>query len=365
MAATDAPPTNGSSNGTSTSPAPKRVLLVSVPRTASNLLLKILNISNQPKLLTNPRNGYFFYPAFSAAAQAGTLGKEPGNWSTEEKQKYKASFQRCLNELEGYSTRAENENKVMFAKEHAFWIFNPAAQHRLITGEEYPEFFEEMRVDIADSYGPTRSYSKSNETLVSDEYLRSWQMAFIIRHPALAWPSMYRSLKKIAAEGFMDEDGIKGSSLTNMSFRWTRMLYDWCLEQPDVPTPPPVVDAHDLIHSPDVVLQLCDRTGLDKECLQFEWKGDDHKKSQNWASADEVANAGELDMHRRAATIMLSTLESSKGLVKEKAPENIDIAAEAAKWKAEFGEGMAGLIEKAVWDSMPDYEYLKARRFTV
>lgn len=358
MAATDALQTNGS-------PAsPKRLLLISVPRTASNLLLKILNIFKQSQLLTNQRNGYFFYPAFSAAALAGILGKEPGNWTTQDRQSYKASIQRCLNDLEDWSTRAQNEKKVMFAKEHAFWLFNPAAQHKLTTGEEYPEFFEEMRVNIPDSYGPTRSYSKANETFLSDEYLRSWQMAFIIRHPALAWPSMYRAMKKIAAEGFMDEDGVKGSSLTNMSMRWTRMLYDWCLEQPDVPTPPPVVDAHDLIHSPEIVLKLCDQTGLDKECLQFEWNGNDHKKSQNWASPDEVANAEELAMHRRAATVMLSTLEASHGIVKDKAPEIIDIAAEVTKWKAEFGEEIAGLIEKAVWDSMPDYEYLKARRLT-
>jgi hypothetical protein len=44
---------------------------------------------------------------------------------------------------------------------------------------------------------------------------------------------------------------------------------------------------------------------------------------------------------------------------------SIDIDAEAAKWKVEFGEEIAQMIEKAVRDSMPDYEYLKARRITV
>lgn len=347
------------------SPAsPKRLMVISVPRTASNLLLKILNISKQPQLLSNPRSGYFFFPAFTAAAQVGLLGKEPVDWAAEDKQLYKSSIQRCLDDLEGWSTRAQNEGKVMFAKEHAFWIFNPAAQHKLRTGEEYSAFFEEMRVTIPDSYGPTQSYCKANETFLSDEYLRTWQMAFIIRHPALAWPSMYRSMQKIAVMGLMDEDGVKGTSLSNMSLRWTRMMYDWCTEQPDVPTPPPVVDAHDLIHSPEVVLKLCDQTGLDKECLQFEWKANDHKKSHNWTLPDEVADAQERDFHRRAAEVMLSTLEASNGIVKDKAPEIIDIATESAKWKAEFGEEIAGLIEQAVWDSMPDYEYLKARRLT-
>ena len=43
----------------------------------------------------------------------------------------------------------------MFAKEHAFWFFNPAAQHKLTTGEEYPEFVEEMRSNIADTVAPS------------------------------------------------------------------------------------------------------------------------------------------------------------------------------------------------------------------
>ena len=61
---------------------------------------------------------------------------------------------------------------------------------------------------------------------------------------------------------------------------------------------------------------------------------------------------------------MMSSLSASKGVIKDKAPANIDIAAEAAKWKVEFGEEVAQIIEKAVWDSMPDYEYLKSKRIT-
>ncbi|KAJ5461896.1 uncharacterized protein N7458_003448 [Penicillium daleae] len=365
MAVTDILQISGSSNGSSTSPVPKRFWLVSVPRTASNLLLKILNIPKQPQLLSNQRSGYFFYEAISAAAQDGILGKEPGTWTNEEKQRYKASIQGCLKDLEDFSTRAQNENKAMFTKEHAFWIFNPAAPFKMTTSEAYSELFEEIRLDIGDSYGPTRSYSKSNDTFLSDEYLRSWQMAFIIRHPALSWPSMYRAFTKISEAGFMDEDGVKGTISTNMSFHWTRRLYDWCLEQPDIPTPPPVVDAHDLIHSPEVVLKLCDQTGLDKECLQFKWASNNNGKADNWTAPGEVANAEELAMHRRTVNIMHGTIEASTGIVKDKAPETIDITAEVAKWKAEFGEEVAGIIEKAVWDSMPDYEYLKDRRLTV
>lgn len=361
MAVIDQPATNGTSTA-----APRRLLLVSVPRTASNLLLKILNIHKQPNFLTNPKGGYFYYPAFMSAARGDQLTKSADKWTDEEKQALQGTFQSCFEDLEEYSARAQAEHKAMFAKEHAFWLSSPASFQKMMTGRDDADFAQSFRVKIPEKYGTTQTYSPSNETILSDEYLRSWQLAFIIRHPALAWPSMYRAMTKIAAQGFMDEDGVKGSSLTNMSLRWTRLLYDWCMEQPDVPTPPPVIDAHDLIHSPEVVLKLCEQTGLDKSVLQFEWNDKDaEKKSNYWAPASPDASADEHDMHRRAASIMLSSLEGSTGVLKEKAPTDIDVKAEAEKWKVEFGEEVAQLIEKAVWDAMPDYEYLKARRITV
>ncbi|KAJ5134909.1 hypothetical protein N7448_000071 [Penicillium atrosanguineum] len=345
-------------------PVPRRFLLISVPRTASNLLLKVLNIPNQPGLVTNEIGGYFFYSAFFQASQEGHLFKAPEDWSDEDVKSVKGNFQTCTDTLEKWSAEARDENKVLFAKEHAFWTVNPASFQETVTGHDASEFSAHFRVNT-DAYGPNQSYSPSNKTIFSDEYLRSWQMAFIIRHPALAWPSMYRAMSKVAAEGFMDEDGIKGASGTNMSLRWSRMLYDWCMEQPDVPTPPPVIDAHDLIHNPEVVLKLCEQTGLDKNVVQFEWDQNDAKKSDKWAqTGDPNVKTDEHALHNRAASIMLSSLEASKGVIRDKAPANIDIAAEAAKWRIEFGEEAAQFIEKAVWDSMPDYEYLKSKRIT-
>jgi hypothetical protein len=171
---------------------------------------------------------------------------------------------------------------------------------------------------------------------------------------------------KVAQTGMLDEDGIKGASFSNMDMHWTRLMYDWCMEQPDAPVQPPVIDAHDLIHNPEVVLKLCERTGLDKSVVQFEWAGKDEvKKSAQWDNGDPNASAQEFEMNVGAAKIMLATLENSSGIVKDKAPEVIDIDAEAIKWKEEFGEETGGLLEVYVRKSMPDYEYLKARRITV
>jgi len=326
--------------------------------------VKILNIRNQPRVHTNQLDGYFFFQAFAKVARED-FSKAPEDWSDADVQGVREGFETCMDALEKYSAQARKQNKMMFSKEHAFWFTNPAALQEAVHGREVADSFKKrFRVNTG-AYGFSQSFSPSNPTILPDEYLRSWQIAFIIRHPALAWPSMYRAMIKVAAEGIMDEDGIKGASTTNMNLHWTRMLYDWCMEQPDVPTPPPVIDAHDLIHHPEVVLQFCEQTGLDKTVVQFEWDQNEVKKSEKWRGSDPNADATEQEMKGRAASIMLSSIEGSKGVIKDKAPANIDIAAETAKWKVGFGEETAHIIEKAVWDSMPDYEYLKSKRITV
>lgn len=344
--------------------SPRRVLLVSVPRTASNLLLKLLNIHNQPNLLTSPGGGYFFYPVYVGAARDGLMAKSTSEWSDEEGEKFQAAFNKGIENLEEYSSRAKQENKIMFAKEHAFWFYNPGFLQKWMTGIDDPGFIDSFRsgIQIPDSYG-SREFSASNETILPDAYLHTWQMTFLIRHPALAWPSMYRAMQKISGEWDMAEDEIKGASLSNMTFRWTRQLYDWCATQPDAPILPPVLDAHDLIHNPQIVLKLCEQLGLEKSAVQFEW--DSAIKSDISQTSGNESNAENQDRHKRINAYFLATINASSGVVKDKAPVDVDIEAEAVKWNGEFGADVAGFLHKTVLDSMPDYEYLKARRMVV
>ncbi|KAJ5735479.1 uncharacterized protein N7483_000604 [Penicillium malachiteum] len=344
----------------------RRLILISVPRTASNLLLKILIISKQPNLLSSPKEGYFFYSAFlESTVASGDATRSADQWTEEQKHHIRNSYQKCIESLEEYSSRAIENNKRMFTKEHSSWLFSPATIQKRVTGIHNDEFFKAFRVDTPEKYGPTKTYSPSNETIFSDEYLRSWQMAFIIRHPALAWPSVYRSLMKMSEFGIMAQDSVIGTSFTHMDMRWTRLLYDWCLEQPDTPAPP-LLDAHDLIHNPEIVLEFCERTGLDKNALQFEWPDkNEAKKSLIWACHNPEAGDVKVKMHQNAAGVLLVTLEASTGIVNSKTPETIDVAAELESWREELGVEVATLIENAVRKSMPDYEYLMTRRLMV
>jgi hypothetical protein len=306
--------------------------------------------------------------AFMASGKEGRLEKPRSQWTESDKTEVKNAFQSSVDELEAYSARARAENKIMFAKEHAFWITNPGVFTSMRSGSSNVEDNKSFHINMPENYGaPT--FSPHNDTILPDQYLRTWKLAFIIRHPALAWPSLYRAMLKISQAGYMDEDGIKGMSLSNMSFKWTRRLFDWAMEQPDVPTQPLVIDANDVVHNPAAVVRFCELAGLDTASMQFEWGGNGavEKKSDLW-TVDRNGTAGdatELERQKNAAAIMLSTIEGSTGILKDKAPSDVDVDAEIGKWKVEFGEEAAALLEKATRDAMDDYEYLKERRIKV
>lgn len=350
---------------TTTTTDNKRLLLVSVPRTASNFLVKILNIHHQPKVRTNAKAGYFFYDAYMASSvrghsQPSSPNPETPNTSTGYKTTIRTAFQECLSTIEQQSKKAQEDGKMFFTKEHAFWFVNPA----VIRTDVDDAALDAFRLDIPGEYGPSKTFTEGNNTVLPDEYLRTWQIAFVIRHPALAWPSMYRAMQKIAKLGFLDDDGVKGASFENMTLKWTRMLFDWCYRQPDEMKLPVIIDAHDVIHHPAAVLQFCEKTGLDPAFVQMEWEDSapGATSSSGFSEKDPAAIADSSDkMNKEAAKVMLSTLNASKGVVKDKAPMTVDIPAEAEKWRAEFGDDVGALIEKAVWDAMPDYEYLKEK----
>ncbi|RAL08276.1 uncharacterized protein BO97DRAFT_408475 [Aspergillus homomorphus CBS 101889] len=340
-------------------PSPsQRLLLVSVPRTASNLLLKVLNIPEQPHLHVNPKGGYFFFDAFTATAQSNLLTTPPSDWSSATVQHVQSTFQACLDALEAFSQEADAQGKAAFAKEHAFWIADPLSFHN--QGDSSGELKENIRVTLPDAYGPTTTFSPGNDTIFPDEYLLTWRLAFIIRHPALAFPSFYRAMLKFSDTGYMidKEETLRGTLATNMSLRWTKGLVEWCVRmRPGEPVL--LLDAHDLIHEPATVRRFCQLAGLEESVVKFEWGADEQQKKMAEAELTQ-----EQRDYNAARKIMLATLEGSSGVLKEKTPAMVDIEAEVAKWKVEFGDEVAGMLERAVREAMPDYEFLRARRMT-
>ena len=150
-----------------------------------------------------------------------------------------------------------------------------------------------------------------------------------------------------------------------MTYKWTRTLCDFYTqhlskfdteseiesgsEGGDVAWPL-IIDPDDVMMKLEVVLRFCEFVGLDQTKLQFRWSR---------ATEKEIVNAYS-SIERR----MLSTMLDSSGVVQGKTSANLDIDAEAKKWREENGEGEGEKMEMWVRDAIPDYEFMKARKLT-
>ncbi|KAJ5562484.1 hypothetical protein N7461_001245 [Penicillium sp. DV-2018c] len=325
---------------------PQRIFLITYPRTASNLLLKILALDGQPKTLSNDIGGYYFRPAFLKSIMTGKPYRPMGDLSKEEAQDTQNVFQECLEKLEHDANAAIEQGKNFFVKEHALWLFNPTNISDLL-GEQNAHAESLFRVQ----QNSTSTWSSKNQTVLPDEALQKWRLIFLIRHPALAFPSYYRAMLELRKEGYLHESEFQPHLRANMTLQWTRMLYDWSCEMLGEPL---MLDADDVISNEAAIVNLCETTGLDSSKLKFTW--DSRPKN------GEAKSSSQSESKKSLGEVMEKTLKDSSGVLKGKCSDGIDIATESAKWKGEFGEEMGLALEKFVKDAMPDYEYLRARR---
>ena len=110
-----------------------------------------------------------------------------------------------------------------------------------------------------------------NPTLLPDAFLSTFKPLLLIRHPALAYPSLYRATRAIMPYITIESKGL----WVEFSLTWTRMAFEWFEEMAAAGSPckPIIVDADDLISDPGVVRKLAGEIGGDAEELVFEWEG--------------------------------------------------------------------------------------------
>ncbi|KAL9107268.1 MAG: hypothetical protein Q9227_007809 [Pyrenula ochraceoflavens] len=325
--------------------------LITYPRVASNLLVKILSVHDQPDVITNDvGGGYFFLPAFLLGQKHKLRDKQIDEWSAEEKDQMKSAYQEAVDKLESFVQRAKTENKVLFVKEHAEFMADPTK----LSGFAWENHPNEpaWRLQLPQAYGSPPSHSSLNDTLLPDDFLRQWRPVFLIRHPALVFPSLYRAMTD--SEGFGAAEEKREPFNMGMTLRWSRRLYDlYTTLLPSSSPWPTVIDADDVINEPQVLIRLCRLMGLDETKMQFSWE--QVPESQREHLAKTVS-----PMVRR----MMSTLWASEGIMKDKTPkaEAIDVEVEAAKWRKEFGESEGRQLEEWVRKALPDYEFLRGKR---
>lgn len=340
--------------------SPRRFLLISQPRTASNLLIHILGLENQSSIIPIKDWGYIFAETSIKLYHMGLRGVSVDKWTDEMKKHAVDQYQKNLDTFQKYADDAEVQGKGMLIKEHGCFIASPYALHEFLEGQTGVTERPIWPIKVPSGYGSEFTYSSGNATLFPDEFLRSWQPTFLIRHPALMFPSYYRAmldLMKINDQS-PGERSARDLELA-LTLHWARTLYDWYMEQKAATESsdgnhsdlfPVVLDADDVINEPRVVKKFAETIGLDIDQLRFTWGVEDEEVSE--------------DPKSKMKARMRNTLNASTGIKKDKAATNIDIDVEAAKWLAEFGPEDGATVERLVRAAMPDYEYLRAKRLT-
>ncbi|KIW60713.1 hypothetical protein, variant 2 [Exophiala xenobiotica] len=363
------------------------IFLFTHPRTASNLLLRILNLEHQPAVFSpTPQDpstmsggreyGYFFLPTMGQRLELATRPLD--DWTEQESIQTKRCFQECSDDLMSYAEDAVKSGKLAFVKEHLYWMISPFAERpeegrhsgqdadwKVTIGERQArqggqELFQH-------NTGRKRTGSTGNPSVLPDDFFLSWTPTFLIRHPALVFPSLYRTSVDLEGQSAA-RSNIDGIFRSEMTMRWLRVLWMWFTEryreqqstvdsakaeptgdrQQAEASRPIILDADDIILEPEVVHRYCELTGLDPTRCRYEWP-----------AATAVEHAGMSFIEKR----MKSSLLASKGIVREgKTAVGLDIEEETKKWEDEFGGLEAGKIRRWVYDALPDYEFLRAAR---
>ncbi|KAJ9613268.1 hypothetical protein H2200_003210 [Cladophialophora chaetospira] len=342
----------------------KRLFLFTHPRTASNLLVRILNLENQPSLRspdskTNLGNKYEYFFVSTQPLRIGLADRSSEEWSQDEQAEMKHQLQVSADELRRYIDAAQVGGRSVFVKEHLLWMLSPEAEDLVKAGPQKDRFFWKAQFPHDDH---TREVIKShdddsakspgvrNETVLPDDFLRTLTPTFLIRHPALVFPSLYRT--SVDLEGREEaKKNANGMFRLEMTFRWTRCLFEWYeteWKRGETVAAPLIIDADDIILNPNVVAKYCDLVGLDATKCLLEWER---------ATVEEEGGMNFLE--RR----MKSSLLASTGIIQQgKGASGLDLGQEARKWSEELGEEEGKKLLNWISAAMPDYDFLKERR---
>ncbi|GAP86294.1 hypothetical protein SAMD00023353_1801160 [Rosellinia necatrix] len=324
----------------------RRFWLLTMPRTASNMLVRVLNLEAQG--VRPARNGgYFFFP--SMLCRLGLFDKPAEEWTDEERANMQNSLAKSLESLEDYLEAAEAEGQKVFVKEHVSFINDAFYEHKYIHGAVAGD------ADHPPAPVPAREFARAtrsplNMTALPDEFLKSWYPTFLIRHPALMLPSLYRTaLRGVEMDGKGRANNEPYEVEATLDF--VRALHDFYAGHFGKGSQWPIVlDADDVIAHPELTMKYAGLVGLDREKLRFSW---------------EKAGQEQLDKLLPAEQVMLGTINASTGVDKGKIAGDVDIGAEAAKWRSEFGEEAGRKLERWVRAAMPNYHYLREKRLTL
>ncbi|KAF2967262.1 hypothetical protein GQX73_g6316 [Xylaria multiplex] len=326
-------------------PQKRRYWLLTMPRTASNMLVRILNLDEQG-VRPAYHGGYFFFP--SMMTRLNLYNKET-QWTPEDRVGVEGSVKKSFDALQDYLEAAEEAGEKIFVKEHISFLNEVHYEYEHMYQPLDGENGYTPKPAIARRF-PGSTRSSLNLTSLPDEFLKTWYPTFLIRHPAMMLPSLYRTAQS-DIELYGSRRAKKEPFEIEATMKFVRSLFDFYLGYFGKDSQwPLVLDADDIMKYPELVMKYAKLVELDPDKLQFSW---------------EKASEEKIEKMNSAMKVMLGSINASTGVDKGKLAGKINIDTEAEKWRTEFGEEGGRKLERWVRDAMPDYEYLRSRRLTM
>jgi hypothetical protein len=313
-------------------------ILYTLPRTGSNLVMRILNLPNQSSISRHHEDGYFFLPTQRYRYMHSTVGRPVQEWTDDERSGMDAAHADSFTAWKNWVNEVEPLGKGTYVKEHINWTIRPLAETNFL-----------YKLD------PVTKDADPNVTSIPDVFLKTVHATFLIRHPALVVPSLIRVAVQNEGMSEVLTETAEKIMQWESTYTWHVSLYRFLVNMSSHPSQDPeitfpiIFDASDLANKA-LVYRYTAAVGLDTDAVRFEW---DAATSFEGMGMPEIA--------------MKETLLKSEGLVLEKLAkvEEVDIDGLKGEWREEFGEELGDRVGRLVQGAMKDYEWLWERRLKI
>lgn len=308
-------------------------ILLTLPRTASHLLVRMLNLPEQPSLSRHPRDGYFFTPSLRYRYQHNTYTRPIAKWTDQKYDELNATLQTDLTTWEKWVQGAELVGNDTSNKEHINFMLRPDTESDFL-----------YTVD---------QETEGNLTCIPDTFLQVVRPTFLIRHPGLIVPSLMRAALDLEGMEAVLSPASENAMRCDANYRWHVALHKHLTSSPTYPCKshyadimsPIVLDASDLAN-PTLVKRYAAAIGLDQNAVQSNWES---------GSADGVGG-----MEAR----MKDTLLGSEGEVMKKLVgyEQFQMQEFGEQCKEDFGSVLGARAMRLINDATAGYQWLFERR---
>ncbi|KAJ3994170.1 hypothetical protein F5050DRAFT_1776401 [Lentinula boryana] len=345
----------------------QRIALFSHPRTNSNMFTKLFQ--SQPDIV---QHTYPFMPGYmwGPDRRLGYKAKEVEEMYATLKTNYDTlTTQQSLDDLERAFGETEAQGKIPLTKEHVCFMIQPKVIAKDLAEYSYPEYSLKPLVDhkldiVATSNSDSGdSDLPTNPTFVPDRFMNTLTPIFIIRNPMRMIPSWYKNTSENFGATTKDSEWP-----FTATFHWCRILYDYYDDyfkahpRSGYSTLPLVVDGDDLVlHTEDIMIQLCDLIHLDSTAVKYTWESGDPYNSWPAAAAPDDLKTPAV---KKVVDAFGGNVARSTGVVRdaEKYAKPLVLEEERKKWEETWGKDVADDLVESVKKAMVDYDYMMQKR---